>query len=94
MRGLQTNHEITCCTKRALTFSNDAISEFLKIQLFLFYVNFPGSAPQNQSTITPTVELNALDMKRGEKAEYTPIETPRNNFTQPAYDYRYPFNQR
>lgn len=44
--------------------------------------------------ITPTVELNALAMKRGEPAVYRPIEPPRSQYYPPNYDFRGMYNQR
>lgn len=51
-------------------------------------------APENPS-ITPTVELNALAMKRAESASYHPIERPRPvYYPMAAYDFRGMYNQR
>ena len=51
-------------------------------------MNFPDS-------ITPTVELNALAMKRGEPAVYKPIEMPRPQYYPPPnFDFRGMYNQR
>jgi double-stranded RNA-binding protein Staufen len=44
--------------------------------------------------ITPTVELNALAMKRGEPAVYRPIEPPRSQYYPPNYDFRGMYHQR
>jgi len=46
-------------------------------------------------SITPTVELNALAMKRGEPAVYKPIEMPRPQYYPPPnFDFRGMYNQR
>lgn len=70
---------------------NMFVNEVLKA---LFLVLLPFFIPAN--TITPTVELNALAMKRGEPAIYKPFEH-RLPFYPPnphAYDYRGYYNQR
>ncbi|XP_046581471.1 double-stranded RNA-binding protein Staufen homolog [Haliotis rubra] len=47
------------------------------------------------NNITPTVELNALAMKRGEPAVYKPIEPRHPQFySPPNFDYRGMYNQR
>lgn len=54
----------------------------------------PGDMLNNDS-ITPTVELNALVMKRGEPAIYRPIEMPRPQYYPPPnLDFRGMYNQR
>ena len=46
-------------------------------------------------SITPTVELNALAMKRGEPAIYRPIEPARPPYYPPPnFDFRGMYNQR
>lgn len=50
--------------------------------------------PENPS-VTPTVELNALAMKRGESASYHPIERPRPvYYPMSTYNFRGIYNQR
>jgi double-stranded RNA-binding protein Staufen len=51
---------------------------------------FDGENPN----ITPTVELNALAMKRGEPAVYRSIEPQRPYYPPPNYDFRGMYNQR
>ena len=46
-------------------------------------------------SVTPTVELNALAMKRGEQVAYQQVERPRQVFyPMPSYDFRGMGNQR
>ncbi|XP_023933375.1 double-stranded RNA-binding protein Staufen homolog 2 [Lingula anatina] len=60
------------------------------------YVDGTGVCdPSSSGTITPTVELNALAMKRGEPAVYRPIEPPRPAcYGPPNLDFRGMYNQR
>lgn len=47
------------------------------------------------TNITPTVELNALAMKRGEPAVYKSLDTkPQQPYPPPSLDFRGMFNQR
>lgn len=57
-------------------------------KLFLRIQNYSISA-----NITPTVELNALAMKRGEPAIYKLLDPPHPQAyqPQPAYSYRRPY---
>ena len=49
----------------------------------------------DEGNITPTVELNALAMKRGEPAIYRPIEPQRPQYYPPPnFDFRGMYNQR
>ena len=53
-----------------------------------FFVQFTES-------VTATVELNAIAMKRGELAEYRQIEMPQPHFyPPPSLDFRGMYNQR
>ena len=46
-------------------------------------------------SVTATVELNAIAMKRGELAEYRPMEMPQPQFyPPPSLDFRGMYNQR
>ncbi|XP_076456798.1 double-stranded RNA-binding protein Staufen homolog isoform X2 [Babylonia areolata] len=59
----------------------------------------PSPKPQRSvegeaSNVTPTVELNALAMKRGEPAIYKLIEPRNQNYTPPNIDFRGMYNQR
>lgn len=69
----------------------------------LFYLISKKNVIQILDNITPTVELNALAMKRGEQTTYTIIETPQyvptpaplyNNFRPDLYSHARsgPFN--
>ncbi|XP_022238875.1 double-stranded RNA-binding protein Staufen homolog 2-like isoform X2 [Limulus polyphemus] len=53
----------------------------------------PKCQIKNQGPMTPTVELNALAMKRGEPAIYQIIEPPRSPFM-PNFNFRGMYNQR
>ncbi|XP_076349765.1 double-stranded RNA-binding protein Staufen isoform X9 [Tachypleus tridentatus] len=53
----------------------------------------PKCQTKNQGPMTPTVELNALAMKRGEPAIYQIIEPPRSPFM-PNFNFRGMYNQR
>jgi hypothetical protein len=44
--------------------------------------------------ITPTVELNALAMKRGEQTFYKPLDTRYPHYPQQNYNYRGVYNHR
>ncbi|XP_046335336.1 double-stranded RNA-binding protein Staufen homolog isoform X2 [Haliotis rufescens] len=55
----------------------------------------PQDFQYESNNITPTVELNALAMKRGEPAVYKPIEPRHPQFySPPNFDYRGMYNQR
>ena len=53
------------------------------------------SATGESTCVTPTVELNALAMKRGEPAIYRNIENgPHHMYYAHSYDFRGMYNQR
>uniref|UniRef100_A0A2C9M153 DRBM domain-containing protein n=1 Tax=Biomphalaria glabrata TaxID=6526 RepID=A0A2C9M153_BIOGL len=53
-----------------------------------------NSVDSGDENITPTVELNALAMKRGEAAVYKAIEPQQPPYFQPGMDYRGLYSQR
>lgn len=55
----------------------------------------PKVLPQRDLDVsTPTVELNALAMKRGEQTMYRPLDNRQNYYPPPNYNYRGMYQQR
>ena len=72
-------------------------SEFKILWLISYSIEcFPAvSGNSVPDSLTPTVLLNALVMRRGEPAVYHHIEMPRPNYNRPAnLDFRGMYNQR